>query len=129
MVVYASTPPFDPRQRLQAAVALLQQGRLQEAWIPVNAVLAADPDNAFAVQLRGLILAQVGQVAEAADDFARAVALNPSDPAGHNNLANALRALGRVEESLAACERALALVRIAQTAIFSIRSVSHKFWI
>ncbi len=109
MVIYADAASPDPRSLLQTATGLLQQGRLEEAWGPVNQALAAAPRNAVAFQLRGLILAQIGQLEPAVEDFAQAAALNPSDPSAHNNLANALRLLGRSAESLAASERALAL--------------------
>jgi len=108
MVIYA-TGAFDVGERLQRATQLLQQGQLEPAWGVIHEILGADPRNATAVQLRGLILAQVGQLQDAADDFRVAVALAPNDPVARNNLANALRVLGLWDESLAECERALAL--------------------
>ena len=119
MVIYAAGPAFDANARLHAAIGLLQQGRLEEAWRPISEVLQAEADNALAYQLRGLILAQVGRMPAAADDFRRAVELNPADPAAHNNLANALRDLGRCAESLQACDRALALAPDFLDAVFS----------
>jgi Tfp pilus assembly protein PilF len=108
MVIYA-TGTFDIGQHLRRAAMLLQQGQLEPAWTAIHEVLNADPRNAAAIQLRGLIFAQVGQLKEAVDDFRAAVALTPDDPVAHNNLGNALRPLGLWEESLAECERALAL--------------------
>ena len=105
MVIYAS----GAGDRLHQATQLMQKGQLEPAWNLIHQVLAAEPDNATAYQLRGLILAQVGQFGDAANDFRTAVRLTPNDPVTHNNLANALRPLGQWEESLAACERALAL--------------------
>jgi tetratricopeptide (TPR) repeat protein len=108
MVIY-STGTFDIGQHLHKAAALIQQGQFEPAWVVVHEVLNADPQNAPAVQMRGLIYAQLGHPKEAAEDFRTAVALTPNDPVAHNNLGNALRPLGLWEEALAACERALAL--------------------
>jgi tetratricopeptide (TPR) repeat protein len=108
MVIY-STGTFDIGEHLRKAGGLIQQGQLEPAWVVVHEVLNADPRCAPAIQLRGLIYAQLGHMNEAADDFRAAVALSPNDPVAHNNLGNALRPLGLWEEALAACERALAL--------------------
>ena len=105
MVIYAS----NPGQLLHQATTLLQHGQLEPAWNVIHQVLNADPRNAVAFQLRGLILVQVGQIEQAAGDFRIAVELTPNDPVAHNNLGNALRPLGRWAESLAACEHALSL--------------------
>jgi Flp pilus assembly protein TadD len=108
MVIY-STGTFDTGQHLRRAAMLIQQGQFEQAWTTVHEVLNAEPGNASAVQMRGLIYANLGHMTEAADDFRTAVALTPNDPVAHNNLGNALRPLGLWEEALAACERALAL--------------------
>lgn len=108
MVIYA-TGTFDIGQHLRRAGMLIQQGQLEPAWGAVHEVLNADPRNAAAIQMRGLIFAQLGHLSEATDDFRTAVALTPDDPVAHNNLGNVLRAVGQWEEALAACERALAL--------------------
>ena len=108
MVIY-STGTFDIGAHLRQAGALIQQGQFEPAWTAVHEVLNADPQNPHAIQLRGLIYAQLGYLREAADDFRTAVALAPDDPVAHNNLGNALRPLGLWDEALAACERALAL--------------------
>src|SRR4051812_19843052 len=108
MVIYA-TGTFDIGQHLRRAAMLIQQGQFEPAWVTVHEVLNADPQSAPAIQMRGLIYAQLGHLREAAEDFRTAVALTPNDPVAHNNLGNALRPLGLWEEALAACEQALAL--------------------
>ncbi len=108
MVIY-STGTLDIGTHLRKAASLIQQGQLEPAWVVVHEVLNADPRNAAAVQMRGLIYAQLGHMNEAVADFRQAVALTPNDPVAHNNLGNALRPLGQWEASLRACERALAL--------------------
>ena len=108
MVIY-STGTFDIGQHLRRAAMLIQQGEFEQAWTAVHEVLNAEPQNVHAIQMRGLIYAQLGHLPEAAEDFRLAVRLTPNDPVAHNNLGNALRPLGLWEEALAACERALAL--------------------
>ncbi|MGZ6013046.1 MAG: tetratricopeptide repeat protein [Caulobacteraceae bacterium] len=108
MVIYA-TGTFDTGQHLRRAAMLIQEGQFEPAWVTVHEVLNADPRNAPAIQMRGLIYAQLGHLKEAAEDFRAAVALTPNDPVAHNNLGNALRPLGLWEEALAACAQALAL--------------------
>ena len=108
MVIY-STGTFDIAAHLRRAATLIQQGQLEPAWVTVHEVLNADPRNAPAIQMRGLIYAQLGYPNEAVADFRQAVALTPNDPVAHNNLGNALRPLGQWQESLFECERALAL--------------------
>ena len=94
---------------LQNGLALLQQGRLEESWQALNAVVTADPNSAMAWQLMALILLQVGQTQDGIDLLRRSIALNPRDATAHSNLGNALRDAGLYEEALESCERALAL--------------------
>jgi Flp pilus assembly protein TadD len=108
MVIYA-TGTFDIGEHLRRAATLIQQGQLEPAWGVVHEVLNADPQCAPAIQMRGLIYAQLGHLQEALGDFRTAVELTPNDPVARNNLGNVLRALGLWEEALAACDRALAL--------------------
>ncbi len=58
---------------------------------------------------RGTALEALGRDAEAADSFARALALNPNLAEVHFNLANALQRLERYEEAVAHYRRAVAL--------------------
>ncbi|MDB5458871.1 MAG: sulfotransferase [Caulobacteraceae bacterium] len=95
--------------RLQNGVALLQQGRLEEAWQALGEVVAADPDHALAHHLMGLVLLKAGEVNEGIGLIRRSIALDPRDAAAHGNLGNALRETGAHDEALEACEAALAL--------------------
>jgi tetratricopeptide (TPR) repeat protein len=109
MVIYSNAAPLDVGQRLHGAIGLLQQGRLEEAWQALADVLAADPANALAYQLRALILVQVGQTPAAVEDLRRSIALDPADATAHSNLASALREVGAYEEALGWSDRAIAL--------------------
>src|SRR5437762_998249 len=86
-----------------------QAGRLQQAEMLYRQILQVEPDNADALHLLGLLAQQVGQAAVAIDLMLRAIALKPSIPYFHNNLGNAYRDAGRLEEAAAAYRRSTEL--------------------
>ncbi|MGE5640790.1 MAG: tetratricopeptide repeat protein [Clostridia bacterium] len=97
------------QELLRSAVALHQQGRLDDAERAYQAALALDPENAPALQLSGTLAAQRGDLARALSLLERAVALKADYSDAHNNRATVLARLGRREEALASAERAIAL--------------------
>ncbi|MGE5540329.1 MAG: tetratricopeptide repeat protein [Gemmatimonas sp.] len=103
------SPSPDPSSTLRQAVAAHQGGDLATADRLYAAVLAADPRNADALHLSGVLEAQRGNASGAVERIRRSVDLAPGNPAAHLNLGNALRDLGRVDEALASYERALKL--------------------
>ncbi len=102
-------PGVDINGQLQAGIAMLQQGRMQEAWGHFAAVLQADPNHFLAHHLIGLVFLQSGQMEEGIASLKRSIALNPRDPAVHSNLGNALRDTGLHDEALAHYGHAVAL--------------------
>ena len=104
-----STSAIDVNQRLQAGLQHLQQGRLAEAWQALSEAVAADPNNAMARHLRGLVLVQAGQPKEAVEDLTAAVQLAPADPVARSNLSGAQREAGDYEAALSSSEAALKL--------------------
>jgi tetratricopeptide (TPR) repeat protein len=103
-----STPDLAPRS-LDAALALHRQGALKEAARAYQDLLAADPEQADALHLLGVLRHQQGDHARAVDLIRRAVARRPSVPAFHANLAEAYRALGQFERAAGSCRMALRL--------------------
>ncbi len=99
----------DPAHGLRQAFLLHQQGRLEEANALYREILAGHPNNAHALHLFGVLRAQRGDYAAAADFIGRAVALDPNNPTAFYNLGNTLRDLNRLDEALASYDRALAL--------------------
>src|SRR5437868_4519582 len=79
-------------------------GQLQAAEQLYRQVLQADPEQADAWHLLGVLAHQVGQPAVALDYIGRAIQLNPSMAAYHANLGTVYQALGRLDEA-AACFR------------------------
>jgi tetratricopeptide (TPR) repeat protein len=102
-----SNPPMsDP---LAQAVALHQQGALAAAEALYRQVLDADPRQADALHLLGVLTAQSGRPGDAIALIQAAIDLAPNDAAFHANLGRALKAAGQPAAALAALDRALTL--------------------
>jgi tetratricopeptide (TPR) repeat protein len=72
-------------------------------------VVAAQPRNAEALHLLGIVLHQAGDAAAAIEMLKRAVAANPLVPLYYSNLSEMLRLFGRFDEAVAAGRRAVEL--------------------
>ena len=86
-----------------------QAGRLAEAEGLYQSVLLADSRHVDALHFLGVIAHQNGHNDAAVELIGKAIAQNDRVPAFHNNLGNALKALGRMEEAVLSYRRALAL--------------------
>lgn len=91
---------------LQAAVAHLNAGRVQEAEFIVRLALVARPDDGDALNLLGGIALQRGNYVEALKALERAATVKPRDAGIHFNLAGVYRRCGRLEDALAHYEAA-----------------------
>ena len=96
-------------QALAIAVEHHQAGRLQAAERIYEQILQADPDQPDAIHLLGVMALQVGKHDLAVQYLQRAIALNGSVAAFHNNLAEAYLALRRIPEAVGCYRRALEL--------------------
>jgi tetratricopeptide (TPR) repeat protein len=94
---------------LAQATAHHQAGRLDQAARLYARVLAAEPDQADALHLLGVIQQQRGDCQTSIALIERAIALNPGAAHYHCNLANALTGVGRFAQAAEACRRALTL--------------------
>ena len=86
-------------QQLQAAVALHNQGELDQAAEIYIQVLDIDGDNFNALNLYGCALRSMGRHRDALVFLQRAVAARPEDVAARFNLGNAFRDLGMTHDS------------------------------
>ncbi len=94
---------------LRDAVARHRAGHLEAAAALYRQVLAAEPRNADALHLLGLVARDSGRAAEARDLVERAVALRPANATFLFNLAILQRDAGNLDAALACYRRAIAL--------------------
>ena len=94
-------------EAMKIAVRHHQAGQLQPAEQIYRQVLQADPNQADALHLLGVIAHQVGQNQDAVDYIGRAIASNPNNASFHANLGDVYRALRQLGEAVAAYRRAL----------------------
>lgn len=92
---------------LDAALALMRQGRSAEAGEACRRVLQHDPRNFGARHLLGVTLLMQGDATQAEREIAQAIAIDPGVAGAHYNRGNALLALGRVQDAIASYEEAL----------------------
>jgi tetratricopeptide (TPR) repeat protein len=94
---------------LTTAIHYHQQGRLDQAARIYQSILVRQADHADALHLLGVAAFQQGQPERAVELIGRAIAVNPSVAAFHANLAEAYRALGRLDQAVGCCQLALRL--------------------
>ena len=99
--------PSAAAQLFALALPQHQAGNLDEAERIYREVLARDPNHFDSLHLLGVIALQRGRHAVAIDMIGRAVALNDRSATFHNNLAEALRVAGRLDEAVIHARRAV----------------------
>jgi tetratricopeptide (TPR) repeat protein len=90
------------------AIDFHRVGRLAEAESLYRKILATSPEHAEAMHHLGIIALQCNQPAEALQLIGRSIVLAPS-AAAMNNLGEALRAVGRVNEAIESYRKAIAI--------------------
>lgn len=73
------------RLRMELASGYFEQGQTTVALDEIKQALAADPNNADAYNLRGLVYMRLEDAGLAEDSFRRAIAINPRDPNVRHN--------------------------------------------
>jgi tetratricopeptide (TPR) repeat protein len=89
------------------AVALHQQGELEQAIIGYQKVIIAAPRFAKAYNNLGVALKAKELFLSAIPAYEKSLALNPNDAGTLSNMGNALRAIGRLEDAEIAHRKAL----------------------
>jgi protein O-GlcNAc transferase len=97
------------QQLLQDGLAAFNAGRAADAEKAFRAVLAREPRNTDALNLRGLSLLRLGRAADGAASIAAAIAVRGGEPSFRLNHGVALKAAGRSAEALAAFREAIRL--------------------
>lgn len=103
----ASPAATDPGPALILAEQKRRQGLLGDAEELAHQAAKADPDNADAAHLLGIIAHQSGRLDEAIEHLRRAVALRPNAALFQANLGEMCRLAGRIDEAVTAGRRAL----------------------
>ena len=98
-----------PGQALILAEQKRRHGFLADADELTRRAAAADPDNAEAAHMLGIIAHQSGKTGEAIDHIRRAIAIKPDVALYHANLGEMCRLAGRIDDAIAAGRRAVAL--------------------
>jgi predicted O-linked N-acetylglucosamine transferase (SPINDLY family) len=93
----------------ERAFRLHQQGKLREAFLRYDAVLAANPTFAPALHYSGVVLLQAGKLPEAAERIRAALKLEPTSAEAWSNLALVLESAGRQEAAVNALKEAAKL--------------------
>jgi protein O-GlcNAc transferase len=119
-----SSPSID--QLMQSALAHHQAQRTSEAEAIYRRVLAVDPDHADALHYLGVLRYQQRQPREAWELIKRAMAISPQTPHYYCNAAPVLLALGRIDDAMALCHRALSL-RPAYGEAFYFLGLAHRY--
>ncbi len=99
----------DIPQAISTAIEHQSQGRLDQAEPIYRRILEADPSNADALHLLGVIAFQTGKSEQALELISKAIESNPNQPSYYGNLALVAKRLGRAAEAIEAYERAISL--------------------
>lgn len=108
----AAKAPANPRAHLWHGIALAEQDRSSEAFEAFGRTIALAPksrETARAHAWRAAILGRAGHPAGALVEATVAVRLDPDEPLGWANLGRTCVELGRYEQAIVACQRALSL--------------------
>jgi len=105
---YLSFQPFSAESSNNLANVLREQLRYDEAIEVLKPAIQAHPDRVMLWNALGVVLEERGETEQANVFYAEAVRLNPDDSRTRYNLANTLFALGRRDEAIAECRRAIA---------------------
>src|ERR1043166_186509 len=89
----------DPGQMFAAALQNHRQRRMAEAEGLYRQVLAVDPNHVDALHMLGVLAYQAGRPEAAVDLIGRAIGLYGENASFHNNIGEALRYLGRLDEA------------------------------
>ncbi len=100
----------DTTELVRYAAELHRAGQLDAAEPLYRQVLDLEPNNAYALNLLGLLMQARGRLAEAAEFLTRAIAADDTRPDVQENLAAVYLAMGKVAEAIARRRRVLQML-------------------
>lgn len=93
--------------KLNEAIALHQQGRLQEAVTLYSDILKIQPRHFDAIHLLGVVASEFKNYQLAADLIAQAISINPNNADAYFNRGNALKELNQLDAAVASYDKAI----------------------
>lgn len=107
--MHPNTSDADAHATFQQAIALHQQGQLEQAQVLYECVLSIQTDNADAWHLSGVIALQKQDFPTAAVRIGEAIKLNASQAVYYVNQGIALKELGQLAAAVSCYDKAIAL--------------------
>jgi tetratricopeptide (TPR) repeat protein/2-polyprenyl-3-methyl-5-hydroxy-6-metoxy-1,4-benzoquinol methylase len=105
--ILAVNPRDYPEVHMNLGLALLQQGKLDEAATSYKEALELRPNDVEGLLNLGNILGDLGKPDEAIACYRKALVISPDFPDVHNSLGATLYGLGMLDEAVASYRRAL----------------------
>lgn len=102
-------PPLNQERSLQEAIALHQEGRLDEAQTLYRKILESHPKHADALNLLATISLQKGDFRPAITLLHKAISLQPKRADYYSNLGSAERGVGELDKAINSFLKALTL--------------------
>ena len=99
----------DEHDKEQQALALINQGKQNEAELIYRELIAAGSESHIVHGNLGALLKMKGDIKNAISSLKTALKLNPNYPEAHNNLGNALKEQGDLDSAIASYNSALQL--------------------
>ena len=93
----------------QEGIALHQQGNFSEAQVIYEQILMGKPDHFDALQLLGVLFAQVKKYSQSVEFLSKALEINPNHAGAFSNRGIALKELKQFDEALASYDQAIAV--------------------
>ena len=93
----------------QKASVLHQQGNLAEAQVIYEQILKIQPNHFDALQLLGVLFAQIKKYSQAVEFLSKAIEINPNHAGAYNNRGIALKELKYFDDALASYDQAIAI--------------------
>jgi predicted O-linked N-acetylglucosamine transferase (SPINDLY family) len=115
--------PFEAE--FQSALKLHSIGRIADARLAYQSILAKNPDHGRTLHSLGVLEKNAGHAQAAVELISRAIALHPHAAEFHNNLGDALQTLGRADEAIAAFEKA---IDISPTYVKGMNNLAMAQW-
>jgi len=108
---YASLSVADvkPSDWMEKGVALVMEGKYNEAIKAFDKAIELNPRDAVAYNNRGAAYGQIGNFKQQIEDSNKAIEINPEDAVAYNNRGVAYGELGNYEQEIEDCSKAIEL--------------------